>query len=388
MFFAKVHRWSCPVFKLGLIINPFAGVGGRVGFKGSDGKEIREQALSMGAEKLAMLKTENCFKQFIGLKDQFEVYTVASEMGEDLCQSMGLSYQVIDHAEQPSTEADTKRAFAKLQQIGVDLVLFAGGDGTARDLFESCEDESLVLGIPAGVKIHSGVYAVSPEAAGLLVKDLIAGKTLSLLSADVMDIDENAFREGVVKAKKYGYLNVPGALQYVQAVKSGGKEVEALVLDDIAAEVIESMEDDTYYVIGSGSTCAVIMEQLGLPNTLLGSDVIYQEALYQADAVEADLIALLEAGSKVKFIITVIGGQGHILGRGNHQLSPRVIRLAGWNNFEVIATKSKLQTLDGRPLLTDSGDLELDRLLRGSKKVITGYRDYVIYPVGFSTDPE
>lgn len=376
------------MFKLGLIINPFAGVGGRVGFKGSDGKEIREQALSMGAEKLAMLKTENCFKQFIELKDQFEVYTVASEMGEDLCQSMELSYQIIDHAEQPSTEADTKRAFAKLQQIGVDLVLFAGGDGTARDLFESCEDESLVLGIPAGVKIHSGVYAVSPEAAGLLVKDLITGKTLSLLSADVMDIDENAFREGIVKAKKYGYLNVPGALQYVQAVKSGGKEVEALVLDDIAAEVIESMEDDTYYVIGSGSTCAVIMEQLGLPNTLLGSDVIYQEELHQADAVETDLIALLEAGLKVKFIITVIGGQGHILGRGNHQLSPQVIRLAGWNNFEVVATKSKLQSLDGRPLLTDSGDLELDRLLRGSKKVITGYRDYVIYPVGFSTDLE
>lgn len=375
------------MFKLGLIINPFAGIGGRVGFKGSDGEGIRQQALAMGAEKLAAQKTQNCFEQFTDLKEEFEVYTVSGEMGESLCDALGLRYHVIDEVKQPSTEADTKRAFVKLQQLDMDLVLFAGGDGTARDLFETSEEESMVLGIPAGVKIHSGVYAVSPEAAGLLVKDLIHGKILSLLSADVMDIDEAAFRDGVVKAKKYGYLNVPGALQYVQAVKNGGKEVEELVLEDIAAEVIESMEDDTYYVIGSGTTCAAIMQQLGLANTLLGSDIVFQGNLYKSDAIEADFLALLEAGKNLKFVITVIGGQGHILGRGNHQLSPKVIRFTGWNNFEVIATKSKLQTLEGRPLLTDTGDFKLDQQLKGSKRVITGYRDYVIYPVGFIAEP-
>ncbi|WP_444998130.1 ATP-NAD kinase family protein [Aliikangiella sp. IMCC44359] len=375
------------MFKLGLIINPFAGIGGRVGLKGSDGEAIRQKALAMGAPKLSPVKTHNALSQLVDLKDKFEVFTVSGDMGENLCQAMGLNYQVVFQAKVPSTEEDTKESVQAMQSLGVNLILFAGGDGTARNIFETCDYEQMVLGIPAGVKIHSGVYAVSPEAAGLLVKDMINGKLLSLLSADVMDIDEGAFREGVVKAKKYGYLNVPGALQYVQAVKSGGHEVEELVLDDIAAEIIESMDDDTYYVIGSGTTCAAVMQQLGLDNTLLGSDIVFQESLYKSDAVEADLLALLNEGKKLKFIITVIGGQGHILGRGNHQLSPKVIKLAGWNNFEVIATKSKLQELEGRPLLTDTGDIELDHSLRGSKRVITGYRDFVIYPVGFSIEP-
>jgi predicted polyphosphate/ATP-dependent NAD kinase len=371
------------MFKLGLIINPFAGIGGRVGLKGSDGPQIREQALAMGSPQLASLKTANCFSQLLDLIPEFEVYTVSGEMGEALCEQLGLNFQICYQAAEPSTEEDTRQAVMHLQAAGVDLILFAGGDGTARNVFQICNEQQMVLGIPAGVKIHSGVYAVSPEAAGLLLRDLIGGKILSLLSADVMDIDEAAFRDGVVKAKKYGYLNVPGALEYVQAVKSGGRESEALVLEDIAAEVIDSMEEDIYYVIGSGTTCAAIMAQLGLDNTLLGSDIVYQNRLFKADAIERDFLALLAAGNKLKFIITVIGGQGHILGRGNHQLSPQVIRQAGWTNFEVIASKSKLNSLQGRPLLTDTGDIALDRALRGSKKVITGYRDYVIYPVGF-----
>ncbi|MET1256068.1 ATP-NAD kinase family protein [Aliikangiella maris] len=371
------------MFKLGLIINPFAGIGGRVGLKGSDGDTIRQQALSMGALKLAEQKTRIALSQLVDVKDKLIIYTVAGEMGENLAKSLQLDYRVICQAENPSTEQDTINAVKLLQQQGVDLILFAGGDGTARNVFETCNEEQMVLGVPAGVKIHSGVYAVSAEAAGLLVKDLVEGKLMSLLSADVMDIDEGAFREGIVKAKKYGYLNVPGALQYVQAVKSGGHEVEALVLEDIAAEIIETMEDDIYYVIGSGSTCAAIMEQLGLENTLLGSDIVYQQQLFTSDAIESDFLTLLSEGKKLRFIITIIGGQGHILGRGNHQLSPEVIRQAGWNNFDVIATKGKLQELDGRPMLTDTGDSDLDKALKGSKRVITGYRDYVIYPVGY-----
>lgn len=372
------------MFKLGLIINPFAGIGGRVGLKGSDGDEIRAKALAMGAPKLAPPKAGICLEQVLDLKDQFEVFTVSGEMGENLCQKLGLDYQVIYQSALPSTEVDTEQAVKCLKQQDVDLIVFAGGDGTARNVFQAAEESQLVLGIPAGVKIHSGVYAVSPEAAGLLLHDLVTGKILSMLSSDVMDIDEDAFRGGVVKAKRYGYLNVPGALEYIQAVKSGGKEVEELVLDDIAAEVIESMEDDTYYVVGSGSTCAAVMEQLGLENTLLGSDIVYQEKLYKQDAIEKDLLKLIGTGAKVKFIITVIGGQGHLLGRGNHQLSPEVIRKAGWENFDIIATKTKLNALQGRPLLTDTGDCDLDHSLQGAKKVITGYRDYVICRVGLA----
>lgn len=381
------------MFKLGLIINPFAGIGGRVGFKGSDGDEIRQKALAMGAPKLAESKAEISLQEIQQLKKLFNIYTVSGEMGEALCKKLQLPYQIVASANQPSTAEDTKLAVKKMIREKVDLILFAGGDGTARNIFEACEEclceeQQMVLGIPAGVKIHSGVYAISPHAAGLLVRQMIDGKILSLLSANVMDIDEGAFREGVVKAKKYGYLNVPGALEFVQAVKSGGQEIEELVLDDIAAEIIESMDDEVYYVIGSGSTCAAIMEQLHLDNTLLGSDIVYQGGLFKADAIESDFVKLLGQGKILRFIITVIGGQGHILGRGNHQISPKVVRLAGWNNFEVIATKTKLQQLDGRPLLTDTGDSELDQKLKGSKRVITGYRDYVVYPVGFKRQPE
>ena len=371
------------MFKLGLVINPFAGVGGRVGLKGSDGEAIRQKALAMGAKQLATEKTRIALEALLPLRDSIEILTAAGEMGEVLSQQLGFKYQKISTPAIPSTADDTKVVISRLCELKVDLILFAGGDGTARDIFNVCAPEQMVLGVPAGVKIHSGVYAVSPQAAGQLVRQMVEGNILSLLSADVMDIDEQAFREGKVKAKKYGYLNVPGALEYVQAVKNGGKEVEALVLEDIAAEIIESMEDDCYYVIGSGTTCGAIMQQLGVKNTLLGSDIVFNEQLYKSDAIEQDFIELLEKGKKLKFIITVIGGQGHVLGRGNHQLSPQVIRLAGWNNFVIIATKTKLKELEGRPLLIDTGDSQLDSQLKGSKQVITGYRDFVIYPVGF-----
>jgi len=372
------------MFKLGLIINPFAGIGGRVGLKGSDGEKIRDRALALGGKKLAQKKTAIALEILKPLADKLKVFTVSGEMGQDLCQAQGFESHVILNCASPSTEKDTIDAVKALEAEKVDLILFAGGDGTARNIYQACQQDTLVLGIPAGVKIHSGVYAISPKAAGLLVKDLVEGKILSLLSADVVDIDEQAFRAGRVSARKYGDLSVPAALEYVQAVKNGGQEVEALVLDDIAADIVESMDDDVYYVIGSGSTCAAIMQLLGLPNTLLGSDIVINGQLFKTDAVERDFLELLNADKPLKFVITVIGGQGHILGRGNQQLSPSVIRQAGWDNFQVVASKGKLKTLDGRPLLVDTGDTALDEALSGRIKVITGYHDSVLYPVGIT----
>jgi len=372
------------MFKLGLVINPFAGIGGRVGLKGSDGDDIRQKALDLGGVKLAVDKTRLCFEQFKHHFDQIKVLTASGEMGERLCQELDINHQIVHQIGEPSSALDTQQTVKVIQSCGVDLLVFVGGDGTARNLFEVYDGEQAVLGVPAGVKIHSGVYAISPEAAGLLINDLIKGKMLSLISADVVDIDEQAFRQGKVIARKYGYLQIPAVLEYVQAVKQGNQEIDELVLDDLAAEVIESMEDDVYYVIGSGTTCAAIMQQLGLQNTLLGTDIVFQQQLVQTDVVESDLLRLLDSGVKVNFIMTVIGGQGHILGRGNQQISPEVIRKAEWKNFQIIATKSKLKNLDGKPLLVDTGNTVLDHQLYGLKKVITGYRDYVLYPVALS----
>jgi predicted polyphosphate/ATP-dependent NAD kinase len=197
-----------------------------------------------------------------------------------------------------------------------------------------------------------------------------------------MDIDESLFRQGVVKAKRYGEMLVPSELRYVQAVKAGGKESDELVLQDIASHIIEEMEDE-WVVMGSGSTTAFIMEEMGLDNTLLGVDVIQAQELIQNDITEPELWQLLQdkTAGNVKLIITLIGGQGHIFGRGNQQLSPRIIRHIGKENIVIVATKSKLTALQSRPLITDTGDAELDQMLSGFMPVTTGYRDQVLYPV-------
>jgi len=370
------------MFKIGLVINPFAGIGGRVGLKGSDGEKIRDRALASGGSKLAQSKTKICLQQFSANYAKVKIYTVSGEMGEQLCQELRLNFEVVHYSKTPSCSTDTKQAIVNLKEQNMDLLLFAGGDGTARNIFEVSDPNQTVLGIPAGVKIHSGVYAVSPEAAGLLVNQLINGTMLSLTSASVVDLDEDAFRLGQVRAKHYGHLPVPASLEYVQAVKQASQEVEELVLDDIAADIIESMQDDTYYIIGSGSTCAVIMQQLGLGNTLLGSDIVLQGEIYKSDAVERDFLELLDEGKKLEFVLTIIGGQGHILGRGNQQISPQVIIKTGWQHFHIVASKSKLKALKRRSLLVDTGDLELDHQLFGLKSVTTGYHDQILMAVG------
>ncbi|NVJ62090.1 MAG: ATP-NAD kinase family protein [Gammaproteobacteria bacterium] len=370
------------MFKLGFLVNPYAGIGGSVALKGSDGAEIREEALKRGAKLLAATKAKIALSQLNDkAKEQICLYVPSGPMGEDIARELGFDCKIIAHTNQPSESDDTRSAVQAMEQQGVDLILFAGGDGTARDVFAVLEQGIPVLGIPAGCKIHSGVYAVTPKAAGVLISQLVDGHLLSLREASVMDIDEQAFRQGVVKARNFGSMTVPDSLQFVQATKQGGREVESMVLDDIAADVVEYLEPDTYYAIGSGSTCAHIMAELGLDNTLLGVDVIKNGALVLQDVTAQQLLELSEK-EPLEIFITLIGGQGHIIGRGNQQISADVIRSVGWERIHIIATKSKLTALEGRPLIVDSGDSDLDDALVGTKRVITGYHDSVIYRVG------
>ena len=365
---------------VGLIINPFAGVGGSVALKGSDGKATREQALKLGATPKAQQRVTQALTLLQPQQQALEFVTCGGAMGADVLRQLGFSYRtVFTPADTETSAQDTQQAVAAIQAEGVDLLLFAGGDGTARDVYEVIDDEQLVLGIPAGVKIHSGVYAVSPKAAGRVVERLVRGELSSLKRADVMDIDEALFRQGTVKARRYGDMLIPAELEYVQAVKMGGIESDELVLADIAAEVIERV-DDEYLVMGSGSTVAAVMEDMGLENTLLGVDLVHDQQLLGSDLTEQQLyqqVANIEPG-KVKLVITVIGGQGHVLGRGNQQLSPRILRHIGRENVWLVATKSKLESLQGRPLLLDSGDETLDQEWSGLIAVITGYHDEVL----------
>ena len=371
-------------FRLGLIINPVAGLGGAVALKGSDGMAVT--ALELGAVPMATTRAEFALQELLPCQQELVIVTLAGIMGGDLAQALGFTVELIDYTPNtPTTAQDSEAAAQALNSYGVDLLLFAGGDGTARNICASVGPQLTVLGIPAGCKIHSGVYAITPQAAGKVVAKMVRGELVSVQEAQVMDIDEVAFRQGTVRAKRYGEMQIPAELRYVQSVKMAGKESEELVLDDLAAFFVGQMQEDVRYVMGSGSTVAAVMAELGLPNTLLGVDVVENGEVIASDVTAAQLLALVE-GHDCRLVITLIGGQGHIFGRGNQQLSPAVIRAIGRENICLLATKTKIQQLAGRPLISDSGDPQLDQSLQGMIRVLCGYNDYVMYRLGLGED--
>ncbi|MAS66556.1 MAG: ATP-NAD kinase [Pseudomonadales bacterium] len=373
-------------FRLGLIINPLAGVGGRAALKGSDG--VAEQALAMGVEPQAHSRVRQALESLLPLRDRIRLLAAPGVMGADLLTDMGFDCEVVGALScPPETSAeDTETIARQMSELGVDLLLFAGGDGTARNICNQLDGRQLVLGIPAGVKIHSGVYAVNPRAAGELVALLVQGELVRLREADVRDIDEQAFRNGQVRTRHYGELSVPEEGRFVQQVKQGGREVETLVLDDIAAGLQEAQEDGTGWILGPGSTTLGLLEAMGLEGTLLGVDVLRDGEVILRDATEQQLWELVEQGGDWRILVTAIGGQGHILGRGNQQLSPRIIRAVGLDNLLVVATKTKLRSLAGRPFLVDTGDSSLDSELSGLRRVLSGDREEMLYPVNWKAE--
>jgi len=377
--------------KIGFVINPLAGIGGSVALKGSDGEKIVEQALSLGAEPQAEFRASLAMSQIKPADESgFSILTAAHAMGEDVLSALNLPVEVIYQVESQSTAQDTKNIVTRFVERGVDLIVFAGGDGTARDVMDilsaaGTEQQTIpVIGIPAGVKIHSAVYALTPVRAGELINQIINNQPMSVVDAQVMDLDEQAFREGRVVAKCYGYLSVPVDDTRMQLIKQGGLNHHELAVQDIATDVIESMQADVYYLIGSGSTTAEIMNQLDLDNTLLGIDIIRNHVLVAKDVDEKKILTTIN-DSPAKIIVTIIGGQGHIFGRGNQQLSAKVINTVlsqsedGKDSLCIIATNEKLRSLENRPMIADTGDVLLDEKLSGLYSVITGYQQKTLY---------
>ena len=367
--------------RLGLIVNPIAGMGGRVGLKGTDGRETLNRAKELGAVSTAPGRAVEALVRLAPLKGSIEVVTYPHEMGENEAREAGFEPTVIgDITPGSTTQGDTKAAASEMMGLSVDLILFAGGDGTARDIHTAVDGEVPVLGIPAGVKIQSGVFAINPARAGDIAARYMRGDLTTVRELEVMDIDEEAYRDNRLSARLYGYLRVP----YEEALVQGSKEAtggsEEIRLEAIASEVVEGMEEDTLYVIGPGTTTRAIAEEMGLEKTLLGVDVVENGGLVASDVNEGALLGLIE-GRKVKIIVTVIGGQGFILGRGNQQISPEVIRRVGAENLIIVASPGKLATLKGRSLLVDTGDPEVDNMLSGYLKVVIGYARRSVYKV-------
>jgi predicted polyphosphate/ATP-dependent NAD kinase len=364
--------------KLGLIVNPLAGIGGRVGLKGSDGVDTVALALQLGAEPASPGRAVETLSEIASLGQEIKLYTYPFEMGEQEAREAGFDPVVLGSVTSgQTTAADTRHAARDLASMGVDLLLFVGGDGTARDVHEAIGTSVPCLGIPAGVKIHSSVYAISPRRAAELIKEHLLGRARTR-EMEVMDVDETLFRNGRVSAHLYGYLRVPferRLLQGAKAVSSGSGED----LAGLAAHVIDAMDDDTYYVLGPGSTVKAIGDALEIDKTTLGVDVVFRKELMVKDANEEQILDAID-GRRARIVVTAIGGQGFIFGRGNQQISPRVIRRVGKEGIVVVATQGKLLALDG-PLLVDTGDAECDASLCGYVRVITGYDTISIWKV-------
>jgi predicted polyphosphate/ATP-dependent NAD kinase len=374
---------------IGLIVNPVAGLGGRVGLKGSDGAEIQRRARALGAEPRAQARAVEALRRLARIPG-LKVLAYPGEMGEDAARAAGLEPEVIGSIVPGETAGvDTQRAAREMLARGVDLLLFAGGDGTARDLYEAVGLEQPALGIPAGVKIHSAVYATSPAHAGELAALYLEGRVAGLREAEVMDIDEEAFRQGSLSARLYGYLRVPYRASLVQSQKvpTSGEEESML---EIAADVAAKMEPGVLYILAPGTTTRAIARELGVEKTLLGVDVVRAAGeagegaeLVAADANEAELLRLLEeqGGKGARIVVTPIGGQGYVFGRGNQQISPRVIDWVGKDNILVVSTPAKLHALGSQPLLVDTGDEAVDEMLSGYVMVVTGYNQRAVRKV-------
>lgn len=366
--------------KIGFLINPVAGIGGRVGLKGSDGSRIQEEAKKLGAVAEAPVRALAALRKVKGVEKEILFLSAPGVMGEAIIRKTDFRYEIIGKIEKEETTAeDTIRIAKEMRKAGAELLFFAGGDGTARNVCEAVGKELPVIGIPAGVKIHSAVYAYNSQNAGEALKSFCSERKNRLEEAEVMDIDEEAFRGGNVRAKLYGYMQIPVLHRYMQSRKSGGYSEKENTMG-MAADIVEHMKSDVYYVVGPGTTTKPVMDRLELPHTLLGMDIVKNKKLIKADAVERDIYDIAKQG-EVYLILTVIGGQGHLFGRGNQQISPRILRKIGRDHCIILATKSKLLSIPSGKLTVDTGDVELDIELEGYVKVMTGFQESVIFKI-------
>ncbi len=393
--------------KVGLIVNPIAGLGGRVGLKGTDG--LVAQALALGALPQAPARAGRALTALNqSLGEAFELYAAPGEMGETLAREQGMVSLplVVDRIEVDkrdeteedgvlspghdpvllqspggeTTARDTRLAARALVAQGADLILFAGGDGTARDVCLAVGDRVPVIGIPAGVKIHSPVFARNPESAGELAAQFLSGEVKQLAEQEVLDIDEDAYRKGRVTTRLFGYLMVPESGSRIQSRKAGTPVSERATQNQISLSIMDDMMPDWIYLVGPGTTIRPVMRHLNLDHSLLGVDMVKNGELLVKDATEAQILEQVK-GQNFKIVITPIGGQGYLFGRGNHQFSPHVIRLAGRENIIVGATLQKIGSFRGQPFGVDTGDPEVDELLRGYIRVVTGYRREMVHPI-------
>jgi len=375
--------------RIGFIVNPIAGMGGRVGLKGTDG--VVELAIERGAvptagsravEALQALRT-----QLAQATDPPEIswLTCGGAMGADALRAAGFdTIEVLHRPGDPVTDEDTRTATRAFVDAGAELVLFCGGDGTARDVCAEVQRRIPVLGVPAGVKMYSAVFGISPARTAEILVGHLEGR-LGIAEADVLDVDEEGFREGRLDVRLHDTALTPHEPTLVQCAKQVIAEpTEARAKAEISEHVCEVMraEPETLFLLGPGSTLAAIAHEAGIASSLLGVDAVRGGSLVGRDLAEGALLTLLdEADGPVCLVLSPIGAQGFVLGRGNQQLSPAIVRRIGRERIIVAATPMKLARTQA--LRLDTGDPSLDAELAGDGywPVVTGYHVRRLIPV-------
>ena len=369
--------------RIGILVNPDAGLGGRLGYKGTDGRAAEARAAgAVDRSGPRMTDALSRFSELLShLREAPHLMTCSGRMGSDWIPA-GISFEEVVIAPAESTAADTRKAVSELLDANIDLLFYAGGDGTTRDIvsaLESAERTDLPLvGVPTGVKMHSGCFAATPRAAAEVLAAWLAGD-LMLASTEVMDLDEVAYREGEWKVRMYAEVQTPSSPRWMQGAKmrvAAAEEEE--VLEGLAAHVGELAKENPGMLIiwGSGGTLRAMSENLGMQTTLLGIDASRDGVLVGRDLAEDDLLKLLakSESDSVLLLLSPMGGQGFLIGRGNLQLSPEVLSAVGVDNILGVATPGKLAILS--ELRIDSGDADLDADIRERRylRVLQGYR--------------
>jgi Uncharacterized conserved protein len=350
---------------IGFLVNPVAGMGGSVGLKGTDGKA--DEAPERGAVPHAQDRAAIALAALKGLPD-LTFLSCSGEMGEDVLERCGISqYRIVYAARGTSTAEDTKGAVRAFIAGGAELILFCGGDGTARDVFAAAGRDVPILGIPAGVKMYSAVFAVDPAAAA----GILTGP-YTVTDGDIVDVDEEAYRAGTLATRLYGVARVSARAGMTQPAKQYSKKQTRAGKREIARFMTEVMLPDTLYLIGAGTTTEAIARRLGIEKTLLGVDAVLNGKIVATDADEKTLLSLTEKYPDARIIVSPIGAQGFILGRGSQQISPAVVRRVGIHRVIVVATPHKLRETPA--LYVDSSDPEIDAGFGPSVQVISGYR--------------
>jgi len=367
------------ISKIGFIVNPIAGMGGKVGLKGTDG--VLKQAVKLGAKPISPNKAIDAIKEFISnfsKRDTIQWFTCSGEMGGEELKKAGIKNIEIIYTptNKVTSSDDTKKVCKQFLGKKVDLILFCGGDGTARDIFSIVGNKIPILGIPSGVKMHSGVFGINISASSKMLHEFI-NKGLTIGDAEIMDLDEERYRRGDWNIKLFGIAKGIIEPTYVQVGKSVFESVsDDEIKDELADHIIEEIEQnrDYLYLFGSGGTVDYIAKKMNIKNTLLGIDAVYNKKVIGNDLNEHGILKLFEKYPKAKVILSPIGAQGFILGRGNLQLSPRIIKKIGLDNIIVVSTPSKL--INTPVIRVDTGDNNLDHLFAKKEffMIVIGYR--------------